>query len=155
MYDCEICGKHTETLYVIDVEGAQLSVCAGCSRGKDVIDEVGTEQKVRGGRVIGGIKPAEEEEELVEGYGMRIRKAREAMGIDIKVLGEMINEKHSTLLRVEQEKMPPNMSLAAKLEKALGIKLSARPESIEGGKTPGNAPITLGDAAFKKNKKGS
>jgi len=154
MYDCEICGKNTETLYVIDVEGAQLSVCAGCSRGKNVIDEIGTQEKVRGGRVVGKRQPVEEEEELVEGYGLRIRKARESMGIDIKVLGEMINEKHSTLLRVEEERMPPNMDLTAKLEKALGIKLNEKPEQVEGGKVPSSGPITLGDAAFKKEKKG-
>lgn len=153
MYDCEICGKHTETLYVIDVEGAQLSVCAGCSRGKNVIDELGTQEKVRGSRVV-GMKPKEADEELVDGYGMRIRKAREAMKIDIKVLGEMINEKHSTLLRVEEEKMPPNLSLTAKLEKALAIKLMEKPEEVEGGETSGSAPITLGDAAMKKGKKG-
>jgi putative transcription factor len=154
MYDCEICGKHTETLYIIDVEGAQLSVCASCSRGKDVVDEIGTQTKVRGSRVVGKRQPAEEEEELVDGYGLRIRKAREAMGIDIKVLGEMINEKHSTLLRVEEEKMPPNMDLTAKLEKALGIKLTEKPEPLEAGETPKKGPITLGDAAFKKDKKG-
>lgn len=152
MYDCEICGKKTETLYVIDVEGAELAVCAGCSRGKNVIDEMGTAEKVRGGRVVG--KRQKDEEELAQGYGMRIRKAREAMGIDLKVLGERINEKHSTLLRVEEERMPPNMDLAAKLEKALGIKLFEKPDEVEGGKTSSGGPITLGDAAFKKGKKG-
>ncbi len=153
MYDCEICGKHTETLYVIDVEGAQLSVCAGCARGKNVIDEIGASQeKVRGSRVVGR-RRQEAEEELVENYGARIRRAREAMKLDLKVLGEMINEKHSTLLRVEEGKMPPNMNLTAKLEKALGIKLTEKSESIEGGKITKSGPITLGDAMVQKGKK--
>ncbi len=153
MYECEICGRRTDTLYVVDVEGAQLSVCARCSTGRSVIDEIGTTEKVRGSKVVGR-KPAEEEEELVQDYGMRIRKAREAMGIDIKVLGELINEKRSTLLRVEEEKMQPTASLTAKLEKALGIKLSERPEEAEGRGFSSNTSITLGEAAAKPAKKG-
>ncbi len=152
MYDCEICGKKTEALYVIDVEGAQLSVCAACSRGKNVVNEIGNGEKVRGSRVIGRPQ-AEEVDELVDGYGMMIRRAREAMRIDIKVLGERINEKHSTLLRVEEEKMVPDINLTAKLEKALGIKLSQKPESAEGEEIKGSSEITLGDAALRKGRK--
>ncbi len=152
MYDCEICGRKTETLYVIDVEGAQLSVCAGCSRGKTVVNEIGNGEKVRGSRVIG--RPAaKEEDELVDGYGMMIRRAREAMKIDIKVLGERINEKHSTLLRVEEEKMVPDINLTAKLEKALGIRLGQKPESAVGEEIKGGPEITLGDAALRKGGK--
>lgn len=153
MYDCEICGRSTETLYVIDVEGAQMSVCAACSRGKNVMDEIGTREKVRGGRIVGR-KRAEPEEELVQGYGAVIRRAREAYGFDLKVLGERINEKHSVLLRVEEERMKPDMNLIAKLEKALGVRLTEREEETEGGGVKGTEPITLGDAALRKEKKG-
>ncbi len=151
MYDCEICGKKTEVLYVIDVEGAQLSVCASCSRGNPVIDEIGVHKEtVRGKRVFSSRKKLIESDELVDDYGERIRKAREAMKIDLKVLGEMINEKHSTLLRVEEGKMPPDINLTAKLEKALGIKLVSAEEEPEGSKTSRSGPITLGDAMIKK-----
>lgn len=147
MYDCEICGKQTESLYVIDVEGAQLSVCVRCAKGKNVIDEIGESGEPERHKVA---SRKEEVEVIVEGYGEKIRKAREAMGIPLKTLGEMINEKKSTLLRVEEEKMQPNVQLAAKLEKALGIKLNMKAEEEEKGSTPKSGPITLGDAAFKK-----
>lgn len=150
MYDCEICGKKTESLYVIDVEGAELAVCAKCSSGKNIIDEMGG-----GGAPLkrkAAAATVEAQEVVVDGYGEKIRKAREAMGVPIKVLGEMINEKKSTLLRVEEERMQPSMALAAKLEKALGIKLSEK-ESGEVGKAPkADAPITLEDAAMKRKK---
>ena len=71
---------------------------------------------------------------------------------NLKVLGEMINEKRSTLLRVEEEKMQPNMALAAKLEKALGIKLSEKESDEKGSAPKADAPITLEDAAMKKKK---
>jgi putative transcription factor len=151
MYDCEICGKKTEVLYVIDVEGAQLSVCASCSRGNPVIDEIGIKKEtIRGKKVFAGRKQRIEAAELVDDYGERIRKAREGMKIDLKVLGEMINEKHSTLLRVEEGKMPPDINLTAKLEKALGIKLASAEEDREGPKLSKSGPITLGDAMIKK-----
>ena len=154
MYDCEICGKKTEILYVIDVEGAQLSVCASCSHGKPVIDEIGVRREtVRGKRVISTRKRDIEARELVEDYGERIRKAREAMKIDLKVLGEIINEKHSTLLRVEEGKMPPDINLTAKLEKALGVKLVSETEETEGPQAKRSGPITLGDALIHKTKK--
>lgn len=151
MFDCEICGKHTESLYVIDVEGAKLSVCANCSRGKEVIDEIDGGEKARKQAIV--TKMVEPEEELVEGYGGKIRKARESMGIDLKVLGEMINEKHSTLLRVEEERMSPNIKLTEKLEKALGIKLRTTPDISSEAKVGRNEPLTLGDTAFTKKKK--
>ena len=155
MYECEICGKHADALYVIDVEGAELSACRGCSEGKDVLEKIGEIEKVRGGRVTGRRKQEEAQEEVVENYGSKMRKARESMMMDLKTLGERINEKHSTLLRVEEEKMLPNTNLIAKLEKALGIKLTHRPEEPEEFQVKAGKEITLGDAAFVKDRKGN
>ncbi len=147
MYDCEMCGGKTGALYIIDVEGVELSVCGKCSMGKDIIDIMSEEQKPMPHT---GASPVEEDE-LIEGYGSEIRKAREKLGIPLKVLGELINEKESTLLRVEQERMQPSVKLTLKLEKELGIKLTAKPSPSVERAPRGNEPdITLGDAAFKK-----
>ena len=126
MYECEICGKHADALYVIDVEGAELSACSGCSEGKDVLEKIGEKEKVRGSRVTGRRKQEEAQEEVVDNYGSIIRKARESMMVDLKTLGEMINEKHSTLLRVEEERMLPNTNLNATINIHLYNKLSIR-----------------------------
>lgn len=147
MYDCEICGRHVNSLYVIDVEGAELSVCERCSRGKIVTDTIG-----EGRKEVKARKRADEpvEDELIERYGEAIRKAREALGLPLNVLAEKINEKESTMLRVEKERMQPSMKLIAKLEKELGIKLTRKAEIANETHVPRSVPITLGEAAFRK-----
>ena len=151
MYDCEICGRKTDTLYIIDVEGAELTSCAKCSAGKDIVDTISPDDEKGGARRPAQRSSSAPEEEMVEGYGYMIRKARENMGLPITVLAERINEKESTLNRVEHGKMLPTASLTKKLEKHLGIKLTMVPEPekrIGTGSRPG--PITLGDAAERK-----
>lgn len=149
MYDCEICGKKTESLYIIDVEGAEMSACQNCAAGKNIIDTLEPEsaRKPMTNRVV----REEPQEELIDNYGAAIRKARDALGIPMHTLAEMINEKESTLNRVEQEKMQPTDALTRKIEKQLGIRLTeiVAPStgSVKHGK---DAPITLGDAAERK-----
>lgn len=150
MYDCEICGRASESLFVIEVEGTQLAACQGCTKGKTIIDVVGLEAKER--------KPIVAEEknealvEIIDNYGEEIRKARERLGMPLTVLAERINEKHSTLLRVEKNRMLPSEKLTAKLEKELGIRLAAKSDVGAKNNRPGkNEPVTLGDAAVKKN----
>ncbi len=150
MYDCEICGKKTPTLYVIDVEGAEMTTCASCAAGKNIEDTIEAAD-VNKKPVHRTAAQEEPQEEMVEDFGGTIRKARESMGIALNVLAEMINEKESTLNRVEQGKMQPTVALTKKLEKQLGIKLTTIAEGSGGKEKAGkDAPITLGDAAFKK-----
>ena len=93
----------------------------------------------------------EPEEELVDDYGAVIREARARLGIPLNVLAEIISEKMSTLLRVENGKMQPNVKLTRRLEKELGIKLTEKPSGEGKPKQLGRSePITLGDAAVKK-----
>jgi putative transcription factor len=98
--------------------------------------------------------PLQKEEgsvEVVPGYGRRIRNARDAMGLPLKVLAERINEKESTLFRVENEKMLPNDTIVRKLEKELNIKLTevvAREGKSQSSRK--NEPVTLGDFLVKK-----
>ena len=87
-------------------------------------------------------------QEMVEGYGSQIRKAREKLGLSHEDLGRKINEKASVLKKLETSKMAPNDMLVTKLEHVLKIKLLA-PISEE--KTAPEAPkmasreLTLGD----------
>ena len=46
------------------------------------------------------------------------------MGLSLKVLAEIINEKESFLARVENERAKPSNTLIKKLEKTLDIKLT-------------------------------
>ena len=87
MYDCEICGKKTESLYIIDVEGAELSACQNCAAGKNVIDTLEPNAQRKGEAKSGGrIIHEEPQEELVDDYGGVIRRARDALGLPMHTL---------------------------------------------------------------------
>ncbi|MEM0201440.1 MAG: multiprotein bridging factor aMBF1 [Candidatus Micrarchaeaceae archaeon] len=152
MYDCEICGKKTESLYIIDVEGAELTTCKKCAEGKNVIEIM--EENINNKKH--NPKKSKEETpevlEIIDNYGDIIRNARESMGVPVKVLAEMINEKESMLIRIEHGRLLPSDKVIYKLEKNLGIELKTTVvEKTSKEKKDPDSPITLGDAAgFKK-----
>lgn len=149
MEECEICGKPTETIYVIDIEGAQMSACASCAKGKKVLAR--REERVqKGPERTSHEKAPEGEEELYDDYGTRIRKKCEELSLPLKVLAERINEKESTMLRVEEQKTIPPIELMRRIEKELGIKLTHKVEQIRSHGTGRGSELTLGEAAFKK-----
>ncbi|MDE1825038.1 MAG: TIGR00270 family protein [Candidatus Micrarchaeota archaeon] len=149
MESCEICGKNTEKIYLARIEEANMWVCESCSRGKKIIKSVNLEKGSNSPAPKIGV--GADEEEVVEHYGEQIRKAREKLGLPVRVLAERIAEKESTLERIEKEKGLPTDKLRKKIEKELGIKLTSKlqGENITGG-LERNRPITLGDAAFTK-----
>ena len=149
MYDCEICGKKTESLYIIDVEGAELTTCSRCAEGKNIVEVIEDQKTIHDKKTV----EAKEENsiEIIENYGAVIRTARESIGLPIKVLAEKINEKESMLNRIEHGKMLPSDKLIGKLEKNLGIKLTVNLEKTTVPKTKdNNASLTFGDTAIKK-----
>jgi len=149
--ECEICGKETNIIYVVEVEGAVMNVCAECSKGKKVIDKIDLSKQEK--KVAKAEKEKEKESEIIEHYGEAIRKAREKLGLPLNVLAERINEKASTLLRIEEEKTLPTDKVVKKLEKELGIKLLEQKEAEQTVHVKPDEPITLWDAAEKKEAK--
>lgn len=153
MNDCEICGRPTSKIYVVDIEGAQMNVCEACAKGKNATEIIDTGRQQR--QPVQRSRQETNEEEVVAEYGKRLREARDAMGLPLKVLAERIAEKESTLFRVENEKMLPSEALVKKLERELNVKLTEKKEREQKKHVPGkNEPITLGDAMItKKGKK--
>jgi len=149
--ECEICGKETNMIYVVEVEGAVMNVCAECSKGKKVIDKIDLSKQEK--KVAKAVKEKEKESEVIEHYGEAIRKAREKLGLPLNVLAERINEKASTLLRIEEEKTLPTDKVIKKLEKELGIKLLEEKKEEPTVHIKPDEPITLWDAAEKKEAK--
>ena len=125
MEECEICGRKAGNLYLVELEGAQMVACSECSKGAKIIEQLKTAEKIEQAK-----RPEKTVEELqvVENYGKTIRRAREMMGIPLKVLAEKINEKESTLFRIENEHTLPSDKVAKKLEKELGIRLIVKEE---------------------------
>ncbi len=152
--ECEICGAEVDTLYEIEVEGTTMLVCSVCAKGKHLTGRVIGANKREDKKSAPQAKRNEKEEtEVIDNYGEVIRKARENLGLPLKVLAEKISEKESTLERVESQKTLPNDKLISKLEKELGIKLT---KPVEKGKPVSEAkpsePLSLWDAAEKKQK---
>ena len=151
MEECEICGKRSGDIYVVNVEEAELRVCTSCAKGKKIVSKV-TERKSSPKGMGMAKKP--DIEQLVENYGAVIHEARERMKIPVKVLAEMINEKETHLLHVEQQRTRPSEELRKKLESALGIRLveqvQTEDESVHG--RAGGDGVTLGDFITKKQK---
>ena len=80
---------------------------------------------------------------------MRVRRAREKLGLTHEELGKRIKEKVSVLKKIETRKIRPDNRLAAKLEHALRIKLlvPASEGNVPTTSIPrqSSRPLTLGD----------
>ncbi|MDD2655086.1 MAG: multiprotein-bridging factor 1 family protein [Candidatus ainarchaeum sp.] len=176
MVDCDICGRKG-VAFIIAVEGAKMAVCPRCAyHGKILHSLEGGEAEQEAPAKIDYSTPRQfrVEDEIVDGYGRKIRRAREAVKIayeevneygkkekkarvmTIDELARKVNEKASWLDRVENERMEPTLEEAKKLEKALGIKLV---EKVEVSVTPtpksggGKTELTLFDMMEMQKKK--
>ncbi|MCL4373813.1 MAG: multiprotein bridging factor aMBF1 [Candidatus Marsarchaeota archaeon] len=132
MEECELCGRKIEHAYVIEVEGVELRVCSDCATGKHIISEPKEAKQQNQAQMRHAQKKSSDDYELVDGYGSMIRNAREAMKLPLKVLAEMLNEKETLLLRIEEQKTQPSVELVKKLEKALSIKLHSAEQTNAG-----------------------
>lgn len=115
MSNCDICGKERPLVRTI-IENASLEVCSECSDYGDVIKEnkfVDIDRKPR----------FEVMELIVPDYSERIRNKRMGLGLTQNELGLKINEKESIIHSIENGKLEPDLKLARKLERCLGVKL--------------------------------
>ncbi|MEM3578888.1 MAG: multiprotein bridging factor aMBF1 [Candidatus Bathyarchaeia archaeon] len=136
---CEVCGRkiYGNPVKAL-IEGARLTVCSECAKHGTVIREepkmpsppklkpkakTAALPKPASSDAVRTQKTGEVSLELVDNYDVRVRQAREKMGLTHEELGKKINEKVSVLKKVETGKIKPDDKLAAKLEHALRIKL--------------------------------
>ena len=129
-YVCEICGRRTDKIYTIVVDGAILHVCEECKKyGKEVTVSFGKieEKKVPKKTVVGF------EEEIVDNYYILIRQAREKLGISQKDAARLLGIKEATYKSIEEGKIKPDLNLAKKIEKAFNIKITQKVALFEEG----------------------
>jgi putative transcription factor len=170
---CEVCGRkiHGKPVKAL-IEGAKLTVCSECSKHGTIIREEEIKQPLtlkpkpkttpsltlkaqttgKAQTVLEGVL------ELVDDYDVRVKQAREKLGLTHEELGKRINEKVSVLKKIETRKIRPDDKLAAKLEHALRIKLLV-PASEEKvpvvTSKPSSRRLTLEDIIqFDKDKSG-
>lgn len=118
---CEICGKR-EAVFRVLIEGAEMNVCKSCAKGAKILGRVGTLKESDDGSYE-VVHKAWEEEEIVDDYAERIKKARKGLGLSLEELAKSIAVKESYLRHIERGEMVPDEKTARKLEKRLGIVL--------------------------------
>ena len=139
--NCDLCGKIEDNLKKALIERVELNVCSGCSKFGKVLGTVRKDITKK------PIKKIEEKIELlIENYPELIKRKRESLGLTQKDFANSINEKETTIQKIETGVFQPSLQLAKKLEKVLGIKLIE--EYIEKGevfKRKSKEGFTLGD----------
>ncbi|MFN3804112.1 MAG: multiprotein bridging factor aMBF1 [Pyrobaculum sp.] len=143
---CEICGRLIDGEPIpIEVDKAVLYACRNCaaSYGKRVAS---TPQRTRPRPAP---KPPRRELELVEDFHIAIKKARENLGLSRETLAAILGVKETVLKRIESGQLQPDLALARKMEKTLGVKLLVETSDygeVKGGGGRGKE-LTLGEVA--------
>ena len=168
---CEVCGRRIRGKpNRVIIEGAKMTVCKRCARlgtpyhepPKPKVTPKGTVAKrtplIRKTSIKASTPKIDNSLELIDDYSVKVRQAREKLGLTHEDLGKKIGEKVSVLKKVETGKMVPDNVLARKLEHALQIKLLVPAQSLEPKATKpivAHKPqkgLTLGDIAQIKVK---
>jgi putative transcription factor len=162
---CEVCGRQIiGKPYKAVIEGAKMIVCGECVK----LGSVYWEERPRR-RLKKTAKPLPrtsvsrkkqppaltEVLELVDDFGLCVRRARERLELSHEDLGRKIGEKVSVLRKIESGKMTPDHRLAEKLEHALRVKLLVPPSEPKAPSIVLSRPreITLGEVAQLKKRK--
>lgn len=180
---CDVCGREiTGKPYRVIIEGAKMVTCEECSTlGSEYWEPEPriTRPKTPPGGTARAAKPAARVAqtssamiskgasidvsggmEVVEGFGLIVKRARERMGLTPEELGRRIGEKESVIKKIEGEKIIPDIRLASKLEHALKIKIltmSVEPAEAErtsmGARINRARAITLGEIVQLKDRR--
>jgi uncharacterized protein (TIGR00270 family) len=78
-------------------------------------------------------RPTEVEYEIDPDYNVKIRQAREKLGLSQEQLGKLLNEKPSVIRMVESKKLKPDLTLTRKLMHQLKLNLLVSLSELEGG----------------------
>jgi len=164
---CEVCGHRIEGKpYRAIIEGAKMTVCEECAKlGSASWEELPLVQRTVKKKVKPTLRiPLKKSQpeleltqtlELASDFSLRVRKAREKLGLSHEDLGKKIGEKVSVLRKIESGKMVPDHRLANKLEHELKIDLLVplSEPKIKSVSLSMPREATLGDVAQIKRKK--
>lgn len=149
---CDLCGKEAE-LYKTKIEKTVLDVCDNCKKFGQVLEKVRTTAEIYEAQKVRK-SSKEVQEQVVSDYALKIKNAREQLGLSQEDFALKINVKKSLLQSIESGRIELSLDLAKKLEKILKITLTEedrndyRPPDIT--ESPG---FTIGDILKDKRKK--
>lgn len=124
MSSCELCGKESDSLQKVKIEGATLNVCDSCS---DIGKSVGTKSKKKKTKKSRG-RSKRPSQVLRNDYGTALKEARESEQLSLKEVADDLNEKESLISKIEKQELKPDETLAKKLAKKFGLTLYVNPE---------------------------
>ncbi len=147
--DCEMCGKNVPHLTKVRIDGAILNVCDACAKfgtpaesirtsfSKPAAEEPIATIKINQKRII--VPPAKPTSRrrtrdnidsltVVQDYGELIKEAREKLNMTQDELAAKILERKNVLSSMERGDLLPEIKVARKLEKVLGITLVEKEE---------------------------
>ncbi len=140
---CEMCGRDTESVTPVKVEGSVLRVCNACLKfgrplgptGAGAGPRQGPDREAlheRLGQAQGrGLERdlfAElPERELDPDWSRTVRQTREGLGLTQEQFGQRINEKTSVVHQLESGALAPSDALVRKIERTFKVRLTARP----------------------------
>lgn len=159
--NCEICGKPISGKPIrAKIDGSVMLVCRECSKFGKIQKEppkpryLQSKKSSKKGNSNKKSRREEPTEELIEDYGITIRKARESKNLSREQLGETIYEKVSVINRLESEKMVPDLKLAKKIENTLNIKLIEKVDdfNLDSYKFRSSGANTIGNLVKIKRK---
>jgi putative transcription factor len=133
---CEVCGSPLKTgPNKVEIDGAIMIVCGNCVRlGRPVAGAI--VRDVRPNPMMSTFRPATApqtpEFEVDPDYNVKIRQAREKLGMSQEDLGKMLNEKPSLIRMLESKKLKPDMILTRKLMHYLKVNLLVPLSELEG-----------------------
>jgi len=141
MKTCELCGKSTDKLYKVYIEGTILSVCKDCLKYGKLVDEnesVIKENRLKIKEIVGEV--------IDENYNKILIKYREEHKLKQEDMAKLLGIKESLYKSIENKKIIPDINLAKKIEKTLGIKITKKEVLTEKINNKDNKNyITVGD----------
>lgn len=148
-----MCGKETE-IVTAEIEGTTMEVCRDCAKfGKIVSKPRPTMIKKEKPKPKIALPEREIILVIVENYGERIKKKREQLGLKQEELAKKLGIKESLLHKLEAGYFEPNMDLARKFERILGVKLVVQHEEVRKRKEiSAGDRFTIGDFIKVKKK---
>lgn len=139
---CEVCGREIFGLpYYRIIEGGRLTVCSQCSKfsNQEWDPKRPQARKIPTRRRSAQPKPRKRSDietveslELIDDYGMVIKKARQKKGLSVEDFAKKISEKESVIKKLEKEAMNPPMNLVRKVQRELGVNILEEAETGKG-----------------------
>lgn len=136
---CEVCGSPLKAgPNKVEIDGAIMIVCSNCVKlgrpvgGPLVRDARPTPIQSAFRSASSSSGPSAPELEVDPEYNLKIRQAREKLGLSQEDLGRMLNEKPSVIRLVESKKLKPDLVLTRKFMHYLKVNLLVPLSELEG-----------------------